>query len=655
MHRINDHKQQHKHKPHDKRYDKHNDKHHDNDASLRAWRKPASLARALLAGGLITANPALVAQSLLEEVVVSSSRVPTALREVGTSVTVLSEQDIVQRGFLSLPDLLRTQPSIAVTNNGGPGKATSLRVRGEEGYRTMVIIDGMDISDTSSPQVSPRLEQLLTTGIARVEILRGPQGLSYGADAGGVINIRTATAKEGLGGGLAIEQGRYDTQQISGRIGGTFDTVDFLLSAADFSTDSFNARSTDTDLADNDGYDNRTLHARAGWNINEALRVEGVIRQVEGDNAFDACFNASFSPTNDCDDTFTQESWRISTTLSLEKFTHELAYSDNNTDRDFFAEGSSFFAAEGGLERLSYVGQWRQSEALSLVYGVDREEESIDDGSIDRSRRQTGVYGEYQGKLNDKLSVSAGLRHDDNDDFGDYLSYRVSGTWVTALAGGELKLKGAYGTGFRAPSLFEISYNNGPFASPPASNTVLNEEISEGYDIGVVWASESGLYLEATWFDQDIDDLITFDPVGFTGYLQSPGVSDSNGIELIADLPLALGFRLTGNYTWNETTSATGEQRPFRPEHLANLGLNYSDSQSKIKIGLNLRSSQDSVDTLGNPVDDYVLVDLNASILVYQGLTLYTRLENALDEDYMEIPMFNTAGQAAYVGLRYEF
>lgn len=619
------------------------------------WQGPAPLARVILGSVLIAANPEVMGQSLLEEVVVSSSRVPTALRDVGTSVTILTEEEIVQRGFLSLPDLLRTQASIAATNNGGPGKATSLRVRGEEGYRTMVIIDGMDISDTSSPQVSPRLEQLLTAGIARVEILRGPQGLSYGADAGGVINIRTATPDEGLGGGIAIEQGRYDTQQVSGRIGGTFDSVDFLVSAADFSTDSFNARDTDTDLADDDGYDNRTVHARAGWTINEALRVEGVLRQVEGDNAFDACFNASFSPTNDCDDTFNQDSWRLSTILNLGGFTHELAYSDNTTDREFFAEGNTFFAAEGGLERLSYLGQWRQSEAHSLIFGVDREKEAIDDGSIDRSRKQTGVYGEYQGKLTDQLSVSAGLRHDDNDDFGDYLSYRLSGTWVTPMAGGELKLKGAYGTGFRAPSLFEISYNNGPFAAPPASNTVLTEETSEGYDIGVVWASESGLYLEATWFDQDIDDLITFDPVGFSGYLQSPGISDSKGIELIADIPLAFGFRVTGNYTWNETTAVDGEQRPFRPEHLANLGLNYSDPQSKIHIGLNLRSSQDSLDTLGNSVDDYVLVDLNASILIYQGLTLYGRLENALDEDYQEIPTFNTAGQAAFAGVRYEF
>lgn len=611
--------------------------------------------RSIVACGLLIPSTQLVAQSVLEETVVSSSRVEMPLRDVGTSVTVLTQDEIIQRGFLSLPDLLRTQPSIAATNNGGAGKATSLRVRGEESYRTLVVMDGIDISDSSSPQVSPRLEQLLTSGISRVEILRGPQGLSYGADAGGVINIRTATPDTGLGGGISVEQGRYDTQQLSGRIGGSFDSLDFLISGADFSTDGFNARDTDIDLVDDDGYENKTFHARAGWDVNDSLRLETVARQVEGDNAYDGCFNSAFLPSNDCDDSFQQDSWRVSAVFTQERFSHELAYSDNTTEREFFAESSPFFAAKGGVERLSYIGQWRQSDSMSLVYGVDREEESIDDGSFDRSRGQTGIYGEYQGRLSESFTITAGARQDDNDDFGTYLSYRVSGAWVTDLAGGELKLKGAYGTGFRAPSLFEISYNNGPFAAPPASDTVLSEETSGGYDLGVAWASQNGAYLEVTWFDQEIDDLITFDVVSFSGYVQQSGRSDSQGLELIADLPIAMGFRLSGNYTYNETTTPEGDQRAFRPEHLANLGIAYQNPEGRLRLGINVRSSASAVDTLGIELDDYVLMDVNASFEVVTGLTVYGRLENALDEDYMEIPTYNTAGQAAYAGVRYEF
>jgi vitamin B12 transporter len=593
------------------------------------------------------------AENVLEEVIISSSRVPMPLREVGTSVSLLLQKDIVQRGFLTLPELLRTQPSVAASSNGGAGKASSIRIRGEESYRTMVLIDGIDIADPSSTQISPRLEQLLSAGIERVEILRGPQGLSYGADAGGVINIRTATPRDGLGGGIAAEQGRYGTQQISGRIGGDFGATDFVLSAADYSTDGFNARDLDKEIRDRDGYDNSTVHARGGWNVSDDLRFELVARNVQGENQYDSCFSAV--STNDCTDNFEQNSWRVAATYNRGDFSNQLAYSDNRTDREFFAEDSLFFAAEGELRRLSYVGQYRASEQLTLVYGIDQENESINDGSFNRDRDQTGIYAEYQGRFANALTLTAGLRNDDNDDFGEYLSYRLSAAWTRAFSAGELKLKGVYGTGFRAPSLYEISYNQGPFALPPASISTLKEETSQGYDVGIAWATEGGAYLEVTWFDQQIDDLITFDLVSFSGYLQQPGRSDSRGLELVADLPLAYGFRLSGNYTFNKTETPEGEQRAFRPERLANLGLNYYSPDERLRLGVNLRASADAIDTAGNSLDDYMLIDINASYALIQGLTVYGRLENALDENYQEIPSYYTAGQAAYAGVRYEF
>jgi vitamin B12 transporter len=287
------------------------------------------------AGLLLCAAQPAPAANILEEIVVTSSRVPTPLREVGTSVSVLLEDTIEQRGFLNLTELLRTQPSVSASNTGGSGKATSLRIRGEEGYRTMVLIDGIDVADTSSPQVSPRLEHILSNGIERVEILRGPQGLSYGADAGGIINIRTVTPAQGFGGRLSAQTGSFGTQQTALRIGGASGTGDLALSATRLGTDGFNARSSDTTLRDDDGYDNRTLHARAGWNASEVLRVEAVLRNSDGDNEFDDCFNAAFLRTNDCQDSFDQRSWRLAATYQGGAVEHQLAVSDSRTQREW--------------------------------------------------------------------------------------------------------------------------------------------------------------------------------------------------------------------------------------------------------------------------------------------------------------------------------
>ena len=104
----------------------------------------------------------------LEEVIVTSSGVPVARRTIGTTVEVITQEDITRFGNLSLLDILRQQPAIAATNSGGPGKTSALRIRGEEGYRTLSIYDGLRLSDASAPQVTPLFEHTQSGGVGRV-------------------------------------------------------------------------------------------------------------------------------------------------------------------------------------------------------------------------------------------------------------------------------------------------------------------------------------------------------------------------------------------------------------------------------------------------------------------------------------------------------
>ena len=591
----------------------------------------------------------------LEEVIVTSSRVPMPLRQIGTSVSVITEQEIQQRGFNSLYDILRSQPSIGVSNSGGAGKVTSVRIRGEESYRTLILLDGIDISDTSSPQVSPRMDLLLSSGIQRVEILRGPQGLMYGADAGGVVNISTIAPREGLTGDLSAEGGRYGSQQFAGNLGGGNGTVDFNLSAVDYETDGFNARTTDNVLRDDDGYENTTLHGRFGWNVTDDLRLSLVGRHIDGTNEFDSCFTVdTSSPTDNCKDENEQTAWRVAADYELGRFSHQVFYSDSDTDRDAYADGQFAYNLGGDLERSGYLGSFSNSDALRLVYGVDLETQSVDDDFLDADRDQQGYYLEYQGGFSDRFFVTAGARYDDNDDFGTHTSYRASGAYLIPLSGGELKLKATYGTGFRAPSLNEIATNNSPWTLPPAFGTELSEEESDGYDLGVSWAAQSGLYLEAVYFDQNISDEIYYDFNSF-GYLQASGDTESRGVELIADWPLLDSLTLTGNYTYNDTQTITGDNRAYRPEHMGNVGINWRPLADRLTVGLNVRMSRDAEDDSGNDLDNYEVVDFNATFLIARGLEIYGRVENLLDEDYEEIPTYNTSGAAGYAGLRYSF
>jgi len=248
------------------------------------------------------------------------------------------------------------------------------------------------------------------------------------------------------------------------------------------------------------------------------------------------------------------------------------------------------------------------------------------------------LHGKYQGAFDDALFVSVGARYDDNDDFGSHTSTRLSAAYVQRLTADRwLKYRASLGTGFRAPSLYELAYNAGTYAFPPAAGFALEEETSDGYDLGIEYAAESGLRLEVTYFDQQIEDEIYFDLVNFSGYLQSVGESSSEGVEIAVEVPLARQWQLLANWTHNETEDATGAQRLRRPENLGNVGFLYRGADDRLGLIASYRLSRDAVDIGGAPLDDYEVLDLSLSYRLKGALELHGRVENATDEQYEEL------------------
>lgn len=588
-----------------------------------------------------------------EEIIVTSSLIPIPLRQIGTSVSVITETEIDAHGNLSLVDILRQMPAIATSNNGGAGKATSLRIRGEEGFRTLTIFDGMRLSDPASTQVGTQLEHLMSDGISRVEVLRGPQGLAYGADAGGVINISSRSDQEGFFANFDVQAGELGTNRLSGNIGGGNGSVDYFLSVSDFETDGYNTRQSDNVLRDDDGYSNTTVHARLGFALTENLRVELVQREVDGDSQFDGCFSGT--TVHDCAGDYELSASRVALEYSSNNFSHSLSFANTETDRENFALGVSSFVANGDLERWEYLGSATNLPGFDLVVGIDHEEASNNGVSRDND----GYYLEYLSDFSNYFFLTAGIRHDDNDDFGTNTSHRISLAYLVDMPNsGTLKFKSSLGTGFRAPSPFEISYNGGPFAFAPAALVSLSQEESEGYEFGVEYVLGNRVHLEAVYFDQEVEDAIFFDLAGFSGYLQDVGTSTSKGVEITANLRLLDSLRLTSNFTYNDTEQPNGLQRRRRPEGLMNIGLAYSALNDRLNINGFYRISRDATDEVfGTQVDldDFEVLDISASYRFTDNFSIYARLENVTDEDYEEITGFNSPDRAAYVGIKLKF
>jgi vitamin B12 transporter len=603
---------------------------------------------------LLTQSP-----STLQEVIVSSSRTAMPVSQVGSSVTVIEAEEIQQRGYISVVDLLRTQPGIATSRNGGPGQVATIRIRGEEGFRTQVRLDGMKLADPTGTQVGPQAEHMLANeDISRIEILRGPQGLMYGADAGGVINLFTPRGQGELSGQLSAEGGRYGTQQFHGNVSGGNGQSDFYLSATDLHSAGLSASTADAVLKDDDGYDNTTVHGKFGWNVSEALRLQVVARDVDAEVEFDNC---GFPTTHDCHSDYEQTAWQVSAEYKTEHFSHNLAYTNTDITRDSYAAGLSSFSTEGDIDRVEYTGSTDFFSGFTLVYGADFEREDIVTGdglSLDRDQR--GYFVEYQVSPVDALFVTAGLRYEDNDDFGDHVSYRFTSAYLQEIGDGDtLKYHGSYGTGFRAPSLNELAYNNGPWAWGAAAGLALDEETSKGFDLGLSYYAASGLELGAIYFNQRIDDEIYFDLINFTGYLQAKGDSKSSGVELFFDYPFTQQWRLFGNATYNDTETLDDLQRIRRPEKIANLGGQFTSADQTFSLTANLRysaASEDEVYGVGRlDLDDYVVLDISANYQLTAQAEVYGRVENVGNVDYEEVARFNTGGSAAYAGLRYSF
>ncbi|MDO7672532.1 MAG: TonB-dependent receptor plug domain-containing protein, partial [OM182 bacterium] len=281
-------------------------------------------------------------QDSIEELVVVGNRFPVPRRQLATSVSVVDAQQIRDYGSFTLTDILRQTAAVGASSNGGVGSLSTLRIRGEQGFRTLTVFDGMRLSDPSGTQVAAPIEHLLASEVGRIEVLRGPQGLSYGADAGGVINISSAPSQSGFSGALDAQGGARGTQQLSTQLGYGGERVDVSLAVSDFSADGFNSRLSDTDLRDDDGYDNTTIHARIGVKLTESLDLELVRRETSSESQFDGCFSG-FNQVNECLSVYDFTGSRAALNYQSGGVTQSLAYALTETDRDNLSEGVSAF------------------------------------------------------------------------------------------------------------------------------------------------------------------------------------------------------------------------------------------------------------------------------------------------------------------------
>lgn len=595
---------------------------------------------------------------------------------LGTSVSVVTGEELRARQVRDAADALRSLPGVSVSRGSGFAGLTEVRIRGAESNHTKVLIDGVEANDPTTGAFD--FSNLSAEDIERIEVVRGPQSGIYGSNAsGGVVNVVTRSGRGPLTAVVQGEAGSYRTSAGSLRLSGGNDAFWISALAATRRVDGFNVSPTGPEK---DPMRINTLAFRGGARIVEGVTLDFNMRNVSKSAARDGFDGPDGGLATAFDDasTFVNSVWLGSANLTWVSLggalTQQLRVSRSETKvRD--VDTSFFFTSNNIGEALKYgyvVTYRHDTPSLAARHTVtamiERESDTFTalsdfaDG-LPHERNQLSFAGEVRGEYFGRLFVTGNVRHDDNDAFKNFDTWRTSVSLKVPEAG--LRPHASIGTGVRAPTMFEQFGFFGLFTPNPD----LKPEETFGWDAGLEFTALGGrAILDVTYFKQDITDKIR---TTVTKAVNLDGVSRHEGVEVSARWRLTPELTVGGAYTWLEARDADGQTEARKPEHAAKLDLDYAFAGGKGHINvaaIYTGSARDDAfrvlfHSFGFPalqaesvtLADYWLVNVAASYKVAPGIEVFGRVENLLDTAYREQFSYNTPGIAGYAGVKFTF
>jgi vitamin B12 transporter len=602
----------------------------------------------------------------LPQIVVGATRVPTPESELGTSVTVITAEEIAAKQQRTLPAALLDVPGLNVVQTGSPGGITSVFMRGTNANQTKVFIDGIDVSDPSSPNGAFDFAHVLAFDLDRIEVLRGPQSGLYGSDAiGGVINIVTDKGEGPTRVNGSLEGGSFGTFNQTATVGGSTDTLNYFFGFGHFHVGATPV--TPQDLIppgrafNPDSYDNRTYSLRLGARLGDQFDVGLVGRAIETtlySTSDDFLGPESLRSRNATRQLFTRGFAHA--TLFDGRFDTTLGLAYTNSDRGFLDPNRipvapSFFG--GDRVKLDYLGNLRVIDGHVLTFGAEREEDRVDNsGGLTARNGYTAGFAQLQSDIAGRLFNAVSVRYDANDQFGGKATYRIAPALLVPETA--TKLKASIGTGFKAPSLAQL-YENFP-AFDFFGNPNLRPETSTGLDAGIEQSLADGhVAIGATYFANHIANLIEVND-SRTSYTNI-GMARTYGLESFMNLTPWDGFEVSANYTYtvakNEITQQDLLRRP-RDKVSISATLQATPalllSASLVYVGTWRDFSRDGSQSnlLAN---GYTIVNLAGTYDLGHGVKSFARIDNLLDRRYQNPLGFQRPGLAAIGGLEVQF
>ncbi len=631
-----------------------------------------------LIGGVVTTMTIIgTAQAepeprMLPETVVSANRVAVPSREVGSSVTVITGEEMQERQIRVVADALRDVPGVSVSRTGPRGGFTQVRIRGNEGNHTKVFIDGVEVNDPSG-DVEFDFAHLLATDIDRVEIIRGPQSALWGSDAiGGVINVITKRGKSGMRASAYLEAGSFDTYSGNAALRGAGKNYRYSVSGSFLKTQGVNMSRFGSEK---DGYENTTLNISGAVDATDSLELSAngmyINNQVQSDPQ-DFTFGGPFEGLfvdGDQERKGDQFYGRAQGKLKLFGGQWEHILGGNYTDTSFKnTTDQNFTSANTGTKsRLDYQSnvffstpESAMDHTVTLYAEYTHETFTNESAAFPianqkQSNDSASIAGEYLLALDQRYFLTGSLRHDDNDLFKNSTTYRITAAYQPPETG--TRVHSSFGTGVKNPGFFDLF---GFFPGFFVGNPNLNPESSIGGDIGIEQKFFRGrLVMDVTYFRSVLTDEIVPDPT-FTTVINQTGESTRQGLEVSATAAITKSLNLIAAYTYTDAKDPDGRDEVRRPKHIASLVLNYLLPSRKGNVNLNIQYNgpmEDNEFSFSTPRDrvnlpSFTLVTLASAYNINKSVQLFGRIENLLNQDYEEVWSAQSPGIGVFAGVR---
>lgn len=589
--------------------------------------------------------------------VTSATKSEQSIKDVTSNITLITKEEIEEKNYLSLVDILKNVTGLNVISNGGLGSTTSVNLRGMGNNRSLVLVDGIRLQDPSSTS-GANLSHIMASDIERIEIIKGAQSGIWGADASaGVINIITKSASKGVHTSANIEYGSFNTKKYGAGASYKNESLELKLSANKITSDSFSVQAPSGENVDDyedDPYENTTLNFKAAYSFNDDIKVKLNFTNIDALKDYDSY--------GDPDDSTMQSD--IKNTLYSASYLHSfddhdflLKYEKSKFQRDEIGTvaqwGSEYVKVfNGEVTNIELNDNYKYTQDSFLLLGLGMSSDNVDYIMTDSSTKEQENKNNYAYLTNSNrfgnTIFTQSVRYDNYDNFDNKSTGKLG---VKHSFSDKLFISSNIGTAYNVPNIVQ---ELNPWG---AINTDLNPENATSFDFTFGYSG-----FELTYFHQKIEDLIEwYDPDGWGGnpaiYKNLDGKSTFKGFELQYSKELAQEVFISSNYTYLSAKDKDGKELARRAKHSANLSVDYyiSDNLHTALYAQYIGERFDGADKSGAQTGKYVLANFVTNYDINKNFKTFLKIDNITDKEYQEVDGYATARRSYYVGLNVKY